>query len=159
MTLSFCIGRSHIKTKHSPLYTNKTELMIDKVKKLRKMFELSKKSHSKKKKKSRKCKRKGKKRKCKKSKKVKKEGKKQRYYLENGKYKPHQSFELWAKKYEAAMEEVAQDPSCSCGLPAATGRTRIVNGEEAAAHSYPWMVAMMTGRGDYYCGGSIISDQ
>ena len=27
------------------------------------------------------------------------------------------------------------------------------------AHSYPWIVAMMTGSGDYYCGGSIISNE
>ena len=136
--------------------------MIDKVKKLRKMFELDKEAHGKKKKKkSRKCKRKGKKRSCKKkkSKKIKKEGKKQRYYLENGKYKPHKLFEEWAKKYEAAMEEVAVDSSCSCGVSGPAGRTRIVNGEEAVAHSYPWVVAMMTRGGDYYCGGSIISDQ
>ena len=36
--------------------------------------------------------------------------------------------------------------------------TRIVGGQEATPHSYPFQVALFIGEG-YFCGGSIISDQ
>jgi len=114
-----------------------------------------------------KCKRKGRDKKTKackgrskrkRSKRVRNRKKKTRYYLENGKYKRNKKFDSWADEATRMWKKVKTDSSCSCGLSAAD-RTRIVNGEEAKAHSYPWIIAMMTGSGDYYCGGSIISDQ
>ena len=47
-----------------------------------------------------------------------------------------------------------------CGVPAAapTVLTRIVGGEEAKAHSWPWMVSLQED-GDHLCGGSLINNQ
>ena len=36
---------------------------------------------------------------------------------------------------------------------------RVVNGEEAEPHEFPWIISMLDAGGDWYCGGSIISDQ
>ena len=60
--------------------------------------------------------------------------------------------------------QVRTDSSCSCGISGAEGRKkktedRIVNGQEASVHKYPWIISMMDGSGYWYCGGSIISDQ
>ena len=44
-----------------------------------------------------------------------------------------------------------------CGLPA-TSQGRIVGGEEAAPHSYPWMAALFIDD-QWFCGGTLISDE
>ncbi|KAJ8394937.1 hypothetical protein AAFF_G00040600 [Aldrovandia affinis] len=50
-----------------------------------------------------------------------------------------------------------------CGAPAippvVTGYARIVNGEEAVPHSWPWQVSLQDYTGFHFCGGSLISDQ
>ncbi|XP_030620538.1 chymotrypsin B-like [Chanos chanos] len=49
-----------------------------------------------------------------------------------------------------------------CGTPAippvVTGYARIVNGEEAVPHSWPWQVSLQDYTGFHFCGGSLISE-
>ncbi|XP_047218539.1 chymotrypsin B-like [Girardinichthys multiradiatus] len=49
-----------------------------------------------------------------------------------------------------------------CGVPATpprvTGYTRIVNGEEAVPHSWPWQVSLQQSNGFHFCGGSLINE-
>ncbi|XP_036432136.1 chymotrypsinogen A-like [Colossoma macropomum] len=48
-----------------------------------------------------------------------------------------------------------------CGVPAIppviTGYARIVNGEEAVPHSWPWQVSLQDSTGFHFCGGSLIN--
>jgi len=48
------------------------------------------------------------------------------------------------------------DLTGECGIPGA--RKRIVGGEEAVPHSYPWMAALFVD-GKWFCGGTLISDE
>ena len=43
-----------------------------------------------------------------------------------------------------------------CGLPGPSGR--IVGGEEATPHQYPWMAALFIDD-KWFCGGTLISDE
>jgi len=118
----------------------------------------------KKNKKGRKNLRKKNKRKHKNRKKKSRKNKKSRYYSENGKYRINKKFSKWAKDLKSQWKKVRTDSSCSCGISGAEGRKkktedRIVNGQEASVHKYPWIISMMDGSGYWYCGGSIISDQ
>ncbi|KAB5525881.1 hypothetical protein PHYPO_G00145300 [Pangasianodon hypophthalmus] len=49
-----------------------------------------------------------------------------------------------------------------CGVPAIppviTGYSRIVNGEAAVPHSWPWQVSLQDSAGFHFCGGSLISE-
>nr|CAB43766.1 chymotrypsin B precursor [Gadus morhua] len=49
-----------------------------------------------------------------------------------------------------------------CGSPAiqpqVTGYARIVNGEEAVPHSWPWQVSLQQSNGFHFCGGSLINE-
>ncbi|KAG7282479.1 hypothetical protein CRUP_000475 [Coryphaenoides rupestris] len=49
-----------------------------------------------------------------------------------------------------------------CGIPAInpviTGYSRIVNGEEAVPHSWPWQVSLQDQTGFHFCGGSLINE-
>ncbi|XP_013883985.1 chymotrypsin A [Austrofundulus limnaeus] len=49
-----------------------------------------------------------------------------------------------------------------CGVPAITpaitGYSRIVNGEEAVPHSWPWQVSLQDYTGFHFCGGSLINE-
>ncbi|KAK2920510.1 chymotrypsin B-like [Channa argus] len=49
-----------------------------------------------------------------------------------------------------------------CGIPAipprVTGYARIVNGEEAVPHSWPWQVSLQQSNGFHFCGGSLINE-
>uniref|UniRef100_A0A8C1CIQ4 chymotrypsin n=1 Tax=Cyprinus carpio carpio TaxID=630221 RepID=A0A8C1CIQ4_CYPCA len=49
-----------------------------------------------------------------------------------------------------------------CGVPAippvVSGYSRIVNGEEARPHSWPWQVSLQDSTGFHFCGGSLISE-
>eukprot|EP00058_Branchiostoma_floridae_P017816 XP_002603305.1 hypothetical protein BRAFLDRAFT_119700 [Branchiostoma floridae] len=58
----------------------------------------------------------------------------------------------------------------SCGTPAVAPRmtrrlmygpfqARIVNGEEANPHSWPWQVSLQTSTGWHYCGGSLLNEE
>ncbi|XP_007244334.3 chymotrypsinogen A [Astyanax mexicanus] len=48
-----------------------------------------------------------------------------------------------------------------CGAPAIppviTGYARIVNGEEAVPHSWPWQVSLQDSTGWHFCGGSLVN--
>ncbi|XP_030645965.1 chymotrypsin A-like isoform X2 [Chanos chanos] len=48
-----------------------------------------------------------------------------------------------------------------CGVPAiqpvVTGYSRIVNGEDAVPHSWPWQVSLQDYTGHHFCGGSVIN--
>ena len=44
-----------------------------------------------------------------------------------------------------------------CGLAGGQG-ARIVGGEEAAPHSFPWMAALFVDE-KWFCGGTLISDE
>ncbi|XP_070297929.1 chymotrypsin B-like, partial [Salvelinus sp. IW2-2015] len=52
--------------------------------------------------------------------------------------------------------------SRSCGIPAikpeVSGYARIVNGEEAVPHSWPWQVSLQQTSGFHFCGGSLINE-
>ncbi|KAJ8333794.1 hypothetical protein SKAU_G00411130 [Synaphobranchus kaupii] len=49
-----------------------------------------------------------------------------------------------------------------CGTPSippvVSGYARIVNGEEAVPHSWPWQVSLQDFTGFHFCGGSLISE-
>jgi len=49
-----------------------------------------------------------------------------------------------------------------CGSPAITpvitGYSRIVNGEEAVPHSWPWQISLQDNTGFHSCGGSLINE-
>ncbi|CAB1424172.1 unnamed protein product [Pleuronectes platessa] len=49
-----------------------------------------------------------------------------------------------------------------CGTPAiapqVSGYARIVNGEEAVPHSWPWQVSLQQSSGFHFCGGSLINE-
>ncbi|KAL1007731.1 hypothetical protein UPYG_G00090840 [Umbra pygmaea] len=49
-----------------------------------------------------------------------------------------------------------------CGVPAIqpviSGYARIVNGEEAMPHSWPWQVSLQDSTGFHFCGGSLINE-
>ena len=36
---------------------------------------------------------------------------------------------------------------------------RIVNGEEAVPHEFPWIVSLMDGGGYWYCGGTVLNEE
>ncbi|KAG7282481.1 hypothetical protein CRUP_000477 [Coryphaenoides rupestris] len=65
---------------------------------------------------------------------------------------------------EEAPEAPAQIISAAygCGTPAitpqVTGYARIVNGEEAVPHSWPWQVSLQQSNGFHFCGGSLINE-
>ncbi|XP_019616229.1 PREDICTED: chymotrypsin B-like [Branchiostoma belcheri] len=48
----------------------------------------------------------------------------------------------------------------SCGVPDVTpfSTTRIVGGETARAHSWPWQISMQSSTGYHICGGSLINE-
>ncbi|KAJ3593854.1 hypothetical protein NHX12_006188 [Muraenolepis orangiensis] len=52
--------------------------------------------------------------------------------------------------------------AADCGSPAispkVTGYARIVNGEEAVPHSWPWQVSLQQSNGFHFCGGSLINE-
>ncbi|XP_024116958.1 chymotrypsin B [Oryzias melastigma] len=49
-----------------------------------------------------------------------------------------------------------------CGTPSiaprVTHQARIVNGEEAVPHSWPWQVSLQQSNGFHFCGGSLINE-
>ncbi|CAH1248090.1 CTRB2 [Branchiostoma lanceolatum] len=49
-----------------------------------------------------------------------------------------------------------------CGVPTyparTTGMTRVVGGEDAAPHSWPWQASLQTSDNAHYCGGVLIHD-
>ena len=55
------------------------------------------------------------------------------------------------------LYQSSKSDKCACG-PVTQGQ-RIVNGEEATAHEFPWIISMMDGSGYWYCGGSILNEE
>uniref|UniRef100_A0A8C6U3R7 chymotrypsin n=1 Tax=Neogobius melanostomus TaxID=47308 RepID=A0A8C6U3R7_9GOBI len=55
----------------------------------------------------------------------------------------------------AAYGETCGNPAIS---PVITGYSRIVNGEEAQPHSWPWQVSLQDYTGFHFCGGSLINE-
>ena len=54
-------------------------------------------------------------------------------------------------------------PFCTCGQSTDLDRLedgdRIVGGEEAEPHSFPWSVSLRVSWGTYFCGGAIIDEK
>ncbi|XP_078664686.1 chymotrypsin B-like [Branchiostoma floridae x Branchiostoma belcheri] len=59
----------------------------------------------------------------------------------------------------AALLAVANGCGQQAIQPRTMGMTRVVNGEDAAAHSWPWQASLQTSSSFHYCGGVLISDQ
>ena len=55
------------------------------------------------------------------------------------------------------LSQSSKSDKCSCG-PVTQGQ-RIVNGEEATPHEFPWIISMMDGSGYWYCGGTILNEE
>jgi len=69
-------------------------------------------------------------------------------------------FENMNKVYKDLWKEVEVSNKCSCGpIYSKKKDGRIVNGEEATPHEYPWIISMLDSSGYWYCGGTILSDQ
>ena len=45
-----------------------------------------------------------------------------------------------------------------CGVDS-LGESRIVGGQEASPHSFPWSVSLKVSWGTHFCGGSIINER
>ena len=63
---------------------------------------------------------------------------------------------------EDGSDEADCPPPKSCGHPAISPDvpdlvTRVINGEEAVAHSWPWQISIQSQDGSHYCGGSLLS--
>ncbi|XP_066269408.1 chymotrypsinogen 2-like [Branchiostoma lanceolatum] len=59
----------------------------------------------------------------------------------------------------AALLAVANGCGNQAIQPRTVGMTRVVNGENALAHSWPWQASLQTSSSWHYCGGVLISDQ
>ena len=58
--------------------------------------------------------------------------------------------------YQSRPEPVVGPAPVGCGRQAAKPlRTRIVGGQEAAPHSWPWLVSLQY-RGNHFCGGTLV---
>ncbi|XP_029464718.1 chymotrypsinogen B-like [Rhinatrema bivittatum] len=66
---------------------------------------------------------------------------------------------LWALCFLAFLGTAY---SQECGVPAITpvvsNYNRIINGEEAIPHSWPWQVSLQSKGRSHYCGGSLINE-
>ena len=69
----------------------------------------------------------------------------------------HQLASLQSLSPLIIMSQSSKSDKCACG-PVTQGQ-RIVNGEEATAHEFPWIISMMDGSGYWYCGGSILNEE
>jgi len=60
--------------------------------------------------------------------------------------------------YKTVTEPVVVPPSTGCGRQAITPmRTRIVGGQVAVPHSWPWLVSLQY-NGNHFCGGTLIDE-
>uniref|UniRef100_A0A8C9XBL0 chymotrypsin n=1 Tax=Sander lucioperca TaxID=283035 RepID=A0A8C9XBL0_SANLU len=48
-------------------------------------------------------------------------------------------------------------PRTISGYPRTIGYSRIINGEEAVPHSWPWQVSLQYSNGFHFCGGSLVN--
>ncbi|XP_075433214.1 chymotrypsin-like protease CTRL-1 [Ascaphus truei] len=66
---------------------------------------------------------------------------------------------LWALSLLAFASSVsAQDCGVPAVPPAVKDYNRIINGEDAVPHSWPWQVSFQDSRGSHFCGGSLINE-
>ena len=47
----------------------------------------------------------------------------------------------------------------NCGVDSLGEQSRIVGGQEASPHSFPWSVSLKVSWGTHFCGGSIINER
>uniref|UniRef100_A0A4W3GMA4 pancreatic elastase n=2 Tax=Callorhinchus milii TaxID=7868 RepID=A0A4W3GMA4_CALMI len=67
-------------------------------------------------------------------------------------------FSLWETKAALFLTSVVS--AHGCGKAAYPPSTKVVNGEEARPHSWPWQISLQVGSGNYFshtCGGTLIS--
>ena len=60
--------------------------------------------------------------------------------------------------YQNLWKQVKKSDKCVCGPIADSTRNRIVNGEEATPHEFPWIVSMIFPDGYWFCGGTILTE-
>jgi hypothetical protein len=61
--------------------------------------------------------------------------------------------------YKGVVEPEVGPPPTGCGRQAVQPlRTRIVGGQEAVPHSWPWLVSLQYG-GSHFCGGTLIVNE
>merc|ERR1712002_83493 len=61
---------------------------------------------------------------------------------------------------EATIAEAVARASCLCGIKGGIQTDRIVGGQEAEKHEYPWQVGLVNRNGKTpWCGGTLISDR
>ena len=69
-----------------------------------------------------------------------------------------------SKKADMTREtKIINCPFCKCGQSTDSKRLdegdRIVGGEEAQPHSFPWSVSLRVSWGTYFCGGAILDEK
>merc|ERR1711962_954511 len=58
------------------------------------------------------------------------------------------------------LPELQRAGTCQCGIKGGTQSDRIVGGQEAEQHEYPWQVGLVSRNGKTpWCGGTLISDR
>jgi len=65
-------------------------------------------------------------------------------------------------KFENVLKNFDRSDKCECGPVVSDRRrmdTRIVNGEEADPHEFPWIASLMGKDGWWYCGSTIINEE
>jgi len=60
--------------------------------------------------------------------------------------------------YQNLWKKTSKTDKCVCGPIADSTRNRIVNGEEATPHEFPWIVSMIMPDGYWFCGGTILTE-
>ena len=55
-------------------------------------------------------------------------------------------------------EILPRNKDYKCGVDS-LGSSRIVGGQEASPHSFPWSVSLKVSWGTHFCGGSIINER
>ena len=66
--------------------------------------------------------------------------------------------------YQDLWEEVTKSKKCGCGpiqvenIRNFPNGTKIVNGEEATPHEFPWIITMQYPDGYWFCGGAILTE-
>ena len=65
--------------------------------------------------------------------------------------------------YQDVWRKISKSEKCSCGPIQNSSKVtntedRVVNGEEASPHEFPWIVSMLDLDGDWFCGGSILTE-
>merc|ERR1712066_1215485 len=60
--------------------------------------------------------------------------------------------------FDRGIQEILpRNQKYKCGVDS-LGESRIVGGQEASPHSFPWSVSLKVSWGTHFCGGSIINE-